>query len=86
VVAIWLLMCVVLANGYAGTLFSFLSVTKLQKPINSVKELADAMISKDIRLLIQGQTILADRFLVITIQFINIQKKMNNSYLIVTIV
>jgi hypothetical protein len=79
-------MCVVLANGYAGTLFSFLSVTKLQKPINSVKELADAMISKDIRLLIQGQTILADRFLVITIQFINIQKKMNNSYLIVTIV
>lgn len=85
-VAIWLLMCVVLANGYAGTLFSFLSVTKLQKPINSVKELADAMISKDIRLLIQGQTILADRFLVITIQFINIQKKMNNSYLIVTIV
>lgn len=74
-VAIWLLMCVVLANGYAGTLFSFLSVTKLQKPINSVKELADAMISKDIRLLIQGQTILADRFLVITIQFINIQKK-----------
>ena len=63
-------MCIVLANGYAGTLFSFLSVTKLQQPINSVKELADAMKSRDIRLLIQGQTILADRFLVTLTNFI----------------
>ena len=63
-------MCIVLANGYAGTLFSFLSVTKLQQPINSVKELADAMKSRDVRLLIQGQTILADRFLVTLTNFI----------------
>ena len=41
-VAIWLLMTVVLANGYAGTLFSFLTITKLTQPINSLQELANA--------------------------------------------
>ena len=60
-VGIWCLMCVVLANGYAGTLFSFISVTKLHKPINSLEELAN---STEIKLLIQGQTGLADRFMV----------------------
>lgn len=47
-VSIWLLMTVVLANGYAGTLFSFLTITKLTQPINSLKELANAT---DIQLL-----------------------------------
>ena len=32
-------MCVVLANAYAGILFSFLSVAKLEKPINSIEEM-----------------------------------------------
>jgi len=60
-VGIWCLMCVVLANGYGGVLFSFMSVTKLHKPINSLEELAN---STEIKLLIQGQTGLADRFMV----------------------
>ena len=33
-------MAVVLANAYSGVLFSFLSVSKLNQPINSMKELA----------------------------------------------
>lgn len=36
----WCLMTVVLANGYAGTLFSFLSVAKLEPIANSLAELA----------------------------------------------
>jgi hypothetical protein len=54
-------MCVVLANGYAGTLFSFLSVSKLEQPINSLEELAN---SKDVQLLVQFKTEVADRFMV----------------------
>lgn len=57
-------MCVVLANGYAGTLFSFLSVSKLEQPINSLEELAN---SKDVQLLVQFKTEVADRFMVNTI-------------------
>jgi len=60
-VAIWCLMTVVLANGYAGTLFSFLSVSKLEQPINSIEELAN---SKDVTLLTQSETELTGRFLV----------------------
>ena len=60
-VGIWCLMTVVLANGYAGTLFSFLSVSKLEQPINSIEELAN---SKDVTLLTQSETELTDRFLV----------------------
>ena len=56
-------MCVVLANGYGGVLFSFLSVSKLEQPINSIEELAR---SKDVQLVIQYRTELADRFLVIS--------------------
>ena len=54
-------MTVVLANGYAGTLFSFMSVTKLEQPINSLEELA---FSKDVTLLTQSDTELTNRFLV----------------------
>ena len=61
IVGIWCLMTVVLANGYAGTLFSFMSVTKLEQPINSLEELAS---SKDVTLLTQSDTELTNRFLV----------------------
>ena len=60
-VGIWCLMCVVLANGYGGVLFSFLSVEKLEPPINSMEELAN---SKDVQLILQFRTELADRYLV----------------------
>ena len=60
-VDIWCLMCVVLANGYGGVLFSFLSVSKLEQPINSMEELAN---SKDVQLVLQYRTELTDRFLV----------------------
>lgn len=60
-VGIWCLICVVLANGYSGTLFSFLTLTKLEQPVNSLEELAN---SKDITLMMQGDSPLAERFLV----------------------
>ena len=60
-VAIWCLMTVVLANGYGGVLFSFMSVTKLDQPINSLEELAN---SNEITLLTQSETELTNRFLV----------------------
>ena len=46
-VGLWCLMCVVLANGYGGVLFSFLSVAKLEQPINTLVELAN---SKEVQL------------------------------------
>ena len=61
-VGIWLLMAVVLANAYAGTLFSFLSVAKLEPIINSLEDLGN---SKDVQLIIQDRSELANRFLVI---------------------
>lgn len=64
-VGIWCLMTVVLANGYAGTLFSFMSVTKLKQPINSIEELA----ASSITLLTQSDTELTNRFLVMN-QFV----------------
>ena len=42
VIVIWLLMTIVLANGYAGVLFSFLSVPKLEPIVNSLEELAES--------------------------------------------
>ena len=60
-VGLWCLMCVVLANGYAGTLFSFLSVAKLEPAINSLEELAN---SNEVKLLVQHRTELADRLMV----------------------
>lgn len=54
-------MSVVLANAYAGTLFSFLTVTKLEPIVNSLEELAN---SKQLQLLIQDRTELAERLLV----------------------
>ena len=63
-VGVWCLMAVVLANAYAGTLFSFLSVTKLEPIVNSLEELAQ---SKALQLIIQHQSELAIRFLVIKI-------------------
>jgi hypothetical protein len=54
-------MCVVLANAYAGTLFSFLSVSKLEQPINSLEELAN---SEDVQLILQFHSDIAERFLV----------------------
>lgn len=55
-------MTIVLANAFAGTLFSFLSVEKLEPIINSLQELA---ISKEVKLVIQDRTELAIRFLVV---------------------
>ena len=60
-VGTWLLVTVVLANAYAGTLFSFLSVAKLQPAINSLEELAK---NTHIQLVLQARTELADRILV----------------------
>ena len=60
--AIWCLVTVVLSNGYAGTLFSFLSVTKLQPIINSIEELAYN--TEGVKLLVQGSTEYANRLLV----------------------
>jgi hypothetical protein len=49
----WCLMTVVLANAYAGTLFSFLSVAKLNPIINSLDELAN---STHVELVTQART------------------------------
>lgn len=61
VVGIWCLICVVLANAYAGTLFSFLSVAKLEPIVNSLEELAN---TKHLKLLVLDRGELANRFLV----------------------
>ena len=61
-VGVWCLMTVVLANAYAGTqLLSFLTVTKLNEPINSLEELAN---SKTCQLIVQGGSGIANQFLV----------------------
>lgn len=60
-VGIWCLMAVVLANAYAGTLFSFLSVPKLEPIVNSLEELAN---DKHLQIIIQDRNELANRFLV----------------------
>jgi len=53
-VGIWCLMCVVLANAYAGTLFSFsISVSKLEPIVNSLDDLAN---TDNLQLLIQDQS------------------------------
>ena len=54
-------MAVVLANGYSGTLFSFLSVFKLEQPINSMQELAN---SKDVMIAVIDRSELANRIMV----------------------
>ena len=60
-VGVWCLMAVVLANAYAGTLFSFLSVSKLEQPINSLQELSK---SKDVVLIVLKNVYFTDRLLV----------------------
>ena len=52
-VGMWLLLTVVLANAYAEVLFSFLSVAKLEPPINYLEELAN---SNDVQLLVLSQS------------------------------
>ena len=69
VVGVWLLMTVVLANAIAGTLLSFLSVTKLGLVINSIDELAH---SKTCKLIIQGGSDITNQFLVISYSESNI--------------
>lgn len=54
-------MTVVLANAYAGTLLSFLSVPKLERIINSLEELVH---SENLQLVVQARSELAIRFLV----------------------
>ena len=66
-VTVWLLMTIVLANGYAGTLFSYLFVTKLEPIINSLDELAN---SNDVQLIIQDRSEFANRILVIKYQLV----------------
>ena len=62
VVGIWLLMTVVLANAYASSLLSYLSVTKLGPVINSLEELAD---SKNVlNVIVQAKADITNRFLV----------------------
>ena len=61
IVGAWLLVTVVLANAYAATLFSYLSVAKLEPAINSLQELANA---KNIQLIAQDHTELVERILV----------------------
>lgn len=61
VVGVWCLMAVVLANAYGGVLFSFLSVSKLEQPINSLEELAKP---KDVTLIVIKNVHLTDRLMV----------------------
>ena len=61
IVGIWLLVTVVLANAYAGTLFSFLSVAKLKPAIDSLEQLVK---TENIQLILQAHTELADQILV----------------------
>jgi len=65
-VGVWCLMAVVLANAYAGTLFSFLSVAKLEPIVNSLEALAQ---SKDLQLIVQDRSEMAKRFMVMTTSF-----------------
>ena len=74
-------MTVVLANGYAGVLFSFMSVTKLEQPINSIEELAS---SDEITLLTQSDTELTNRFLVLFYIFKPIKIRIFKFYFIFT--
>lgn len=60
-VGVWCLVAVVLANAYAGVLFSFLSVSKLQPVLNSLEEVAYA---KDVTFLVIDRSELALRLLV----------------------
>ena len=68
VVGCWCLMVVVLANFYAATLLSFLSVTKLGPVISSLDELAK---STSCQLLIQGGSDVANNFLVLTLKLLD---------------
>ena len=61
VVGIWCLMTVVLANAYAGCLFSFMSANKLEPIIGSLDQLAH---SKDTQLVAQVGGLTASRVLV----------------------
>lgn len=69
-------MTIVLANGYAGTLFSFLSVAKLEPVINSLEDLANS----DVNLMIQAHTDLSLRFLVQLIFYLNHENNVLNKY------
>ena len=60
-VGIWCLMAVVLANAYGGVLFSFLSVAKLEQPINTLEELAN---SNEVQLTVSLGTETARNFMV----------------------
>lgn len=60
-VGIWCLMAVVLANAYGGVLFSFLTVGKLEQPINSVEEVST---SDDVHLISLRGVAITNRFLV----------------------
>ena len=62
-IGVWCLMAVVLSNAYGGVLFSFLSVSKLEQPINSMEELSR---SKQVMIITQDRTELATRLLVYT--------------------
>ena len=54
-------MTVVLAHAYSRTLFSFMTVTKLEPVINSLDELAH---SERTELIVQAGADIVDRFLV----------------------
>ena len=77
-IVIWLLMTIVLANGYAGVLFSFLSVPKLEPIVNSLDELAE---SKTVQLVTLEKTTWALQLMVKLIResifnfFLHIKKK-----------
>ena len=57
----WVLMTIILANSYASTFLSFLSVKKMGPVINSLDELAH---SKGTQLVAQAGMDLTNRFLV----------------------
>ena len=59
-------MVLILANYYASTLLSFLSVVKLEPIVNSLEELANA---NHLQLIIQANNELTNRLLVGIIQF-----------------
>lgn len=60
-VGIWCLMAVILINGYAGNLVSYLAVPKMKPIIQSINDLAT---NEEIKLAIDMNSVMADRFLV----------------------
>ena len=65
-VGIWVLVAVVLANAYAGTLLSFMAVKKMGPVIDSIDELAHA---KDVKLIVPAGADYTNKLLVNNVNY-----------------